>query len=116
MTDKEILDEFGCAVMHMVRDRSIDRFEKIQLGTLKSQRAIELHNLLSDFDEKQKKVIKDLITECVDNTVFNFLFMFEEDENKKILSSDVNVNEISDGLSGELFTEDGWINKFSKKK
>ncbi|WJM81090.1 hypothetical protein [Pectobacterium brasiliense] len=116
MTDKEILDEFGCAVMHMVRDRSIDRFEKIQLGTLKSQRAIELHNLLSDFDEKQKEVIKNLITECVDNTVFNFLFMFEEDEDKKILSSDVNVNEISDGLSGELFTEDGWINKFSKKK
>lgn len=116
MTDKEILDEFCCAVMHMVRDRSIDRFEKIQLGTLKSQRAIELHSLLSDFDEKQKQVIKDLITECVVNTVFNFLFMFEEDEDKKISSSDVNVNEISDGLSGELFTEDGWINKFSKKK
>ncbi|MEL4888808.1 hypothetical protein N6P31_17380 [Pectobacterium betavasculorum] len=116
MTDKEILDEFGCAVMHMVRDRSIDRFEKIQLGTLKSQRAIELHNLLSDFDDKQKEVIKNLITECIDNTIFNFLSMFEEDEDKKILASDVNINEISDGLSGELFTEDGWIDQFSKKK
>ncbi|WP_145564826.1 hypothetical protein [Yersinia aldovae] len=116
MMNKEILDKFGCAVMHMVRDRSIDRFDKIQSGTLKSQRALELHNLLSTFDDKQKDVIKDLITECIDNTIFNFLFMFEEDEDKKILMSDVNVIEVSDGLSGELFTEDGWISRYSNKK
>ena len=115
MTDKDVLDDFGSATMRMVRDRSLDKFEKIQLGTLKSQRAIELHNLLSEFDEKQKEVIKTLIIETVDNTIFNFLFMFEEDEGKKILVSDVNVNEISDGLSGELFTKDGWISRFSQK-
>lgn len=116
MTDKDILDDFGSATMRMVRDRSIDKFEKIRSGTLKSQRAIELHNLLSAFDEQQKKVIETLIIESIDNTIFNFLFMFEEDEDKKIVVSDVNINEISDGLSGELFTEDGWISRFSQKK
>ncbi|AOR65410.1 hypothetical protein [Pectobacterium wasabiae] len=115
MTDKDILDDFGSATMRMVRDRSLDKFEKIQLGTLKSQRAIELHDLLSGFDEEQKNIIKVLVTESIDNTIFNFLFMFEEDEDKNILVSDINVNEISDGLSGELFTKDGWISRFSQK-
>ncbi|MCG8710683.1 hypothetical protein JHU04_003982 [Brenneria sp. 4F2] len=115
MTDKEILDDFGSSVMRMVRDRSLNDFERIQSGTLKSQTALALHHLLSEFDEKQKKAIKTLIIESIDRTIFNFLFMFEEDEDKKILASDVNINQISDGLAGELFTEDGWINRFSQK-
>ncbi|AFI90487.1 hypothetical protein EXT68_22295 [Pectobacterium parmentieri] len=115
MTDKDILDDFGSATMRMVRDRSLDKFEKIQLGTLKSQKGIELYDLLSGFDEEQKNIIKYLVAESIDNTIFNFLFMFEEDEDKNILVSGVNVGEISDGLSGELFTEDGWINRFSQK-
>ncbi|MDX5630943.1 MULTISPECIES: hypothetical protein [unclassified Brenneria] len=116
MTDKETLDEFGCSVMRMVRDRSIDRFDKIQSGTLKSQRAIELHNLLSTFDDEQKKIIKELLIESIDNTIFNFLFLFEEDDKKEILVSGKNITEISDGLSGELFTKDGWISRFSKNQ
>lgn len=48
--------------------------------------------------------------------VFNFLFLFEEDDKKEILVSGKNITEISDGLSGELFTEDGWISRFSKNQ
>ena len=101
--------------MTSVRDRSIDRFEKIQSGSLKAPKAIELHDLLSQFSIEQQSIIKKLIIESVDNTIFNFLFMFEENEDKKILVSDININEISDGLSGELFSDDGWISRFSKK-
>lgn len=115
MADKEILDDFGSALMRRVRDRSLGRYENIQRGALKSQRAVELHDLLSEFDEQQKKVIKTLITESIDNTLFNFLFMFEEDEDKEIVVADVNISEISDGLAGELFSQDGWITRFSQK-
>lgn len=115
VTDKEILDDFGSALMRRVRDRSLGRYENIQRGALKSQRAIELHDLLSEFDEQQKKVIKTLITESIDNTLFNFLFMFEEDEDKEIVVADVNISEISDRLAGELFSQDGWITRFSQK-
>lgn len=115
VTDKEILDDFGSALMRRVRDRSLGRYENIQRGALKSQRAIELHDLLSEFDEQQQMAIKILITESIDNTLFNLLFMFEEDEDKEIVVADVNISEISDGLAGELFSEDGWITRFSQK-
>lgn len=115
MANKDILNGFGASLMTSVRDRSIDRFEKIQSGSLKAPKAIELHDLLSQFSIEQQSIIKKLIIESVDNTIFNFLFMFEENEDKKILVSDININEISDGLSGELFSDDGWISRFSKK-
>lgn len=115
MIKNDKLDDLGSTIIKMVRDRSIDKFDKICSGTLRSRRAIELNELLSSFDEQQKEIIKILVEECVDNTIFNFLFMFEEDEDKELLVSGVNANDISDGLSGELFTEDGWIARFSKK-
>ncbi len=114
MINDDRLNDLGSTIMKLVRDRSIDKFDGIRSGSLRSQRAIELHKLLSSFDEQQKEIIKTLVIECVDNTIFNFLFMFEEDQDKELFVSGINANDISDGLSGELFTEDGWIAKFSK--
>ena len=39
--------------------------------------------------------------------------MLEQHEEISLLYDDVNLNEESDGLSGELYTEDGWIEKYS---
>ncbi|EFS6814276.1 hypothetical protein JR617_000290 [Listeria monocytogenes] len=51
----------------------------------------------------------------VDNTLFNILTMFEQSEDKlTLLANHENIIEASDGLAGELFTEDGWISKFSQ--
>ncbi|WP_248804786.1 hypothetical protein [Pseudomonas sp. MWU13-2100] len=117
MSDKKNLDSFGKQLITSVRDRSIEKFEKITIGALKSQKALELHKLIQQFDENQKKVIRTLIIESIDNTIFNFLDMIEQHEdNIKLIVSNKNINEISDGLSGELLTEDGWIERFSKLK
>ena len=116
MTSQEVLDEFGCDVMRMVRDRSIERFEKIQLGQLRSKRAVELHGLFLLFDEAQKSAVKELVFESIDSAIFNFLFMFEENEGRRLMVADVDVSAVSDGLSGELFTDDGWISRYSQKK
>lgn len=45
----------------------------------------------------------------------NMLFMIEEHEEIELLYKEENIAEKSDGLSGELYTEDGWIEKYSKK-
>lgn len=45
----------------------------------------------------------------------NMLFMLEEHEEIEMLYAGENIVEESDGLSGELYTEDGWIEKYSKK-
>jgi hypothetical protein len=38
--------------------------------------------------------------------------LFSEDED----SGKENIRELSDGLSGEIYTEDGWIAKYSNYK
>lgn len=42
--------------------------------------------------------------------------MFETSDDFLILSNDKNLAEISDGLCGELYTDDGWIGRFSQHK
>ena len=44
------------------------------------------------------------------------LFMIEGDPELQLIFQGVDLKEVSDGLSGELYTEDGWIQKFSEYK
>lgn len=66
-------------------------------------------------NEEDKEFINHLGVMIVDNTLFNILTMFEQSEDKlTLLANHENIIEASDGLAGELFTEDGWISKFSQ--
>lgn len=114
MNDKDILNKFGATLMASVRDRSVCKIEQAQSGALKGSSGKMLHDLFSQFNNEQQEIIKKLIVEFIDNTIFNTLSLFEEDEYKKIFIHGIDINEISDGLCGELFTEDGWISQFSK--
>lgn len=114
MNNQDILNEFGVTLMASVRDRSISKLEQAQSGALKGSSGKLLHELFSQFNREQQMIIKEIIIEFIDNTIFNTLSMFEEEEHKKIFVHGVDINEVSDGLCGELFTEDGWINQFSK--
>ncbi len=112
-------DFFGKELMYSVRDPSISRFEDILNGKLKSKELIELTNKLNDFNEPEREFIKKLVITVVDNVIYNFLNMLEENEDTLTLLVNNEGGEkedivgLSDGLSGELFTNDGWIGKFS---
>ncbi len=112
-------DFFGKELMYSVRDPSISRFEDILNGKLKSKELIELTNKLNDFNEPEREFIKKLVITVVDNVIYNFLNMLEENEDTLTLlvnnegGGEEDFVGLSDGLSGELFTNDGWIGKFS---
>ena len=55
-----------------------------------------------------------MIPEIVDFSLDSMLFMFEGHPDLQLVFQGVDLKEVSDGLSGELYTEDGWIQKFSK--
>jgi hypothetical protein len=113
------LDLFGEILMEKVRDFTIEVWEKTIKGEMKSEESQKLHRLISD--SGQSELIKDLVPEIVDTTLHNLLWMLEQEE---LINVTVNVDgdekqaslkEESDGLAGELYTEDGWIYRFSKK-
>ena len=110
------LDEFGEIFMEETRDVSIRIMDKKIDGTMKSESAKEFSEKISGFTDEQKEILKSVVSETVDQVLHYFLFMIEEHEEIGLLYDDVNLNEESDGLAGELYTEDGWIEMYSSQR
>jgi hypothetical protein len=115
------LDKFGQLLMTKVRDEAISDWDRIVDGRMKSQRASELHQAVATFSEEQQKVFLSLVPEVVDTVLHHLLWMFDQrndvmlgvrSDDKKI----ENLKEISDGLPGELYSDEGWIARFSKAR
>ena len=107
------LNEFGKIFMEETRDVTINSMNKKIDGITKSAAAKEIQEKIIDFTDEQKEILKFIVTQTVDTALDSFLFMLEQHEEISLLYDDVNLNEESDGLSGELYTEDGWIEKYS---
>ncbi len=117
-----MLDAFGKLLMEEVRDYSLERAKNIINGEVKAPELIQLSNKITNMNEHELSIIKELINENTNNVIFNFLNLLEQNEdilkliyiNEK--NEEHNIVDLSDGLAGELFTEDGWIEKFSNFK
>lgn len=110
------LNEFGQILIQETRDKTITRFEKMVDGSLKSISAKAVQEKFNGFSAEQLEVVEWLIPQIVDSSLHNLLFMIEEHPELEVIYKGVNVNEESDGLAGELYTEDGWIEQFSSIK
>lgn len=118
MNDRN-LDLFGKLLVSEVRDESIEKFNMIKLGRIKSDAARTLTEKLSKFSVEDLEVIDEVVLSSIDNVIHNFLWML--DRNDEVLEVRVigempsdSIASISDGLPGELYSEDGWITKYSK--
>lgn len=102
--------------MNNIRDEAIDVWERILEGKMKDEESQKLHKMLSD---KERELVKSLMPKIADTTLHHLLWTIEQEELIEVTVKDgvqkVNINKISDGLAGELYTEDGWISRFSKK-
>ena len=83
--EKEVLSQFGHEFIKNTRDRTFKIYEKL--------------------------ILDDVVYEMVDLVLFNVLNFLEE--NTQIEFKDENINAITDGLAGELYSNEGWIRKFS---
>lgn len=117
---KEALDFFGKVLMEQVRDEAIEDWERILGGKMKDEESQQLFNEVQSLRSEQLQFILKLIPEVVDRTLHHFLWTLEQEEEVNIVitleeENPINLRENSDGLAGELYTEDGWISRFSNK-
>lgn len=116
-----LLEDFGKEFIKKVRDVSIEQYEMIKTGNLNSESAQNLFKILSSFDQEQKEKIDYVVKNIIDRVLHKTLYMFEvsslvvivdkeEAENNGIEG----IGDISDGLAGELYSEDGWIANYSE--
>lgn len=117
--NKEILDLFGKMMMENVRDESIDMAELIISGKMKDKRMMSVINELQDVSAEQKEAYIKIAIRAVDITLSHFMWFIEQEDKVDLIIRDdetYSIKLISDGLKGELFSEDGWISRFSGKR
>lgn len=112
----DILSRFGEILIKEVRDRTIHGFDMIVTGKMKDDSSQKLFHEIKQMDDKQNQIIEKIIPKIVDLSIHNMLCMFEEHADIEVNMNNECITEISDGLAGELYTEDGWIQKFSKER
>lgn len=118
LSEREAIDKFGTIVMENLRDNAIDFFEKLVKGHWKAPKLQKLQAELKSFDQEQIEIIRKVLFQSIDTGIHDFLFKLQEQvdfENEiEINVQGINILKASDGLHGELFTEDGWFEMFSK--
>ncbi|QDT25081.1 hypothetical protein Enr10x_03750 [Gimesia panareensis] len=117
---KAALDHFGEFLIQQVRDQSIVHWEMILSGQMKGERSQKLRELLSQCSQEDLRMFQSLLPEIADTVLHYLLQGFDEVEDEIKITVDTgseqvaSLSEASDGLAGELYTEEGWIARFSE--
>ncbi|WP_324025376.1 hypothetical protein QSV08_19545 [Maribacter sp. BPC-D8] len=116
-TNQEILDEFGKILISDVFDKGYE-FIKNDISDLAETEGYE--NLFGNMNNDQKMEIEKYTKEILEGVLFQFLKIFEENKQFKLLyeneSQQIDLVKISEMLKAEPIIEDGWINRFSEFK
>jgi hypothetical protein len=116
---KAALDAFGKYLIQNVRDLTIGDIQRMIEEPSSLRGKPKTSAALAKLSDADKESLNYLAIDIVDSVLHNLLFGFEQAENIKI-SVETEAGPIddlkaaSDGLAGELYDRDGWINKFSK--
>ena len=121
---REILEEFGRLVM-VQRDTVTRQFEHQVEGTNPAIRQERRHRSLASLTEEQRAIVRREVIEGIDGAIHYLLWTFEQHDAHGFdvmyvgkeddpPPAPISVSDLSDGLGGEPYTEDGWIANFSK--
>ena len=117
MSTNAPLDKFGQFLISNLRDSAIDFFDKLLDGYWKPTPLKKLQKELAEFTPEQKEIIRKSFVAGVDTSIHDFLFALEENyetsKDLEFLADGQNVVTLSNGLHGELFSKEGWFEKFS---
>lgn len=115
---KKALDVFGKAFIRNVFDRTVRKYgDMIFQRRTKGMTAQYVNEMLKGFSDEQRKHVYLIMCKAIEDASFNALDLFNQNEdfqlNVCIDGAWTNLSEASDGLSGELFGDSGWIARFS---
>ena len=112
------LEKFGKFLVLNLRDKGISNAERLLKDEFKAPALLNLQADLYELSEEQKELVKKTVTICIDSAIHDFLFALQEnadfDNNIQILVDGKNIVELSDGIHGEAYSDEGWYAKYSK--
>jgi hypothetical protein len=117
---RPILDEFGMALMTQVRDDAAAFLQRVISGRMADEGSKRQFKQFQTLRPADREVLGQFLVLALDAGIARFLHFLDANEIEVLFryrsGEKHNVQAISDGLAGELYTEDGWIAKFSAFK
>lgn len=118
---KDVLDYFGELLITRIRDKAIVDWDKMIDGKMGGVTGKAVKEKIQGFTPEQIDAIKWMIPAIIDTTLHHLLWTLEQEESINIAVKNEDeiverLQDLSDGLPGELYTEDGWIARFSKER
>jgi hypothetical protein len=115
METENRLDKFGKFLVKNLRDTGISKAEGLLNGAWKAPALISLQTELGKLSDAQKEIVKKTVINSIDTAIHDFLFALQEradfDNDIQIIVDGENVAEISDGIHGEAYADEGWYAK-----
>ena len=112
------IDKFGKLFVENLRDRPLDYLQLLFDGMCKAADVQRLQSKVSSLSPDVKATVRELVEDLLTNAMHDILFAFQESHDDKtgieIIVDGEPIAELSDGLHGEIFGEEGWIVRFSK--
>jgi len=113
------LDKFGMLLIRKVRDEAISDWKKMIHGQMKGASAEQVREILRPLSAEDKEIVTQIIPGIVDTVLHHLLWTVEQNADLQLgIRTDQGIEslrEISDGLPGELYSDEGWIARFSKE-
>lgn len=111
------LSEFGRFLMTKLRDRGIGDLDFLLKAKWKAPSLKKIQRELQSLSAPQRKLVRRAFVKSFDAAIHDFLFALQEQTDLAggiaVTVAGQNVATLSDGLQGELFTEDGWRARYS---
>jgi len=110
------VDKFGKFIVENLRDKGIDFAEGLLSKHWKAPSLLDMQNEIANLNNSQKTAFINAITQTIDGAMHDFLYALQEINDIKILVDGQNIVELSDGIHGEAYSEEGWFAKYSRHK
>ncbi|MCA9623807.1 MAG: hypothetical protein KC731_32515 [Myxococcales bacterium] len=113
----EPLDLLGRFIMKHLRDPGIHHVEHLLVAKWKAPALRDLQQELRSLSPEQRTLVRRAVVSSLDAAIHDFLFALQEASENGAVRILVDGNDPareSDGLHGELFSEDGWCARFSE--
>jgi len=117
-TEKESLGYLGEFLMKCHRDQTLFTLETAFKGDWKGEPLQGFQDVIKGLSSEQQEKLFDGFEFIITGALHDLLFSLQEENDFKnrihLLVDGYDAVKISDGLHGEQFTDDGWIERFSK--
>lgn len=118
MKAKPPVDKFGKFIVENLRDKGVNFAEGLLKRHWKTPSLLDMQNEIANLNDTQKAAFIKAVTETIDESIHDFLFALQEqadfDNDIQILVDGQNIVELSDGIHGEAYSDEGWFAKYSR--